>query len=141
MERNLISHTALADPTFGMVAQLVFQQFQSLAFFFFFFYFIYLFIYLFLRFLAQQIRNMVFVCPYLFCFLIMANERGNSLQSVSVRLDGKNYLYWSYVMRNFLKGKKSWGYVTKTCVKPKSNNENYVAELDKWEANNSKIIT
>jgi hypothetical protein len=25
---------------------------------------------------------------------------------VSVRLDGKNYSYWSYVMRNFLKGKK-----------------------------------
>jgi hypothetical protein len=28
---------------------------------------------------------------------------------VSVRLDGKNYSYWSYVMRNFLKGKKMWG--------------------------------
>jgi hypothetical protein len=39
----------------------------------------------------------------------MATERDDSLQSVSVRLDGKNYLYWSYVMRNFLKGKKMWG--------------------------------
>ena len=48
-----------------------------------------------------------FVCPYLFCFLIMAIERDDSLQSVSVRLDEKNYLYWSYVMRNFLKGKKN----------------------------------
>jgi hypothetical protein len=28
-----------------------------------------------------------------------------------VRLDGKNYSYWSYVMRNFLKGKKMWGFV------------------------------
>ena len=46
-----------------------------------------------------------FVWPYLFCFLIMAIERDNSLQSVSVTLDGKNNLYWSYVMRNFLKCK------------------------------------
>jgi hypothetical protein len=36
----------------------------------------------------------------------MAAERDGSLQSVSVRLDGKNYSSWSYVMINFLKGKK-----------------------------------
>ena len=44
-------------------------------------------------------------------------------------------------MRTFIKGKKLQGYVTGTCVKPKSTDENYVAELDTWEANNSKIIT
>jgi hypothetical protein len=44
----------------------------------------------------------------------MATERDDSLQSVSVRLDGKNYLYYSYIMRNFLKGKKMWGYVSGT---------------------------
>ena len=37
--------------------------------------------------------------------------------------------------------KNLWGYVIGTCVKPKSINENYVAELDTSEANNSKIIT
>ena len=44
-------------------------------------------------------------------------------------------------MRNFLKGKKLWGYVIGTSVKPESTNENYTTELDTWEANNSKIIT
>jgi len=39
----------------------------------------------------------------------MAIERDDSLQSVSVRLDGKNYSFWRYVMQNFLKGKKMWG--------------------------------
>ena len=34
----------------------------------------------------------------------MAIERDDSLQYVRVRLDGKNYSYLSYVMRNFLKG-------------------------------------
>ena len=64
----------------------------------------------------------------------------DSLQYVSVRLDENNYSYWSYVMRNFLKGKKLWGYVIGTCVKPKSNDHNYTTELDMWEANNEKII-
>ena len=48
----------------------------------------------------------------------MATKRGDSLQFVSVRLDGENYLYWSYVIKNFLKGKKLCGYVIGTCVKP-----------------------
>ncbi|TXG60844.1 hypothetical protein EZV62_012207 [Acer yangbiense] len=72
----------------------------------------------------------------------MAGEKDDSLQSISVKLDGKNYSYWSYVMKNFLKGKKIWGYVTSTMVKPKNEKvEDYVNLLDVWEANNSKIIT
>ena len=67
----------------------------------------------------------------------MAIERDDSLQSMSVRLDGKNYSYWSYVMRNILKGKKLWGYVIGTSVKSKSTNESYAIELDTWE----EIIT
>jgi hypothetical protein len=42
----------------------------------------------------------------------MATKRDDSLQSMSVRLDGKNYSYWSYAIRNFLKGKIMWGYVS-----------------------------
>jgi hypothetical protein len=53
----------------------------------------------------------------------MATERDDSLQFVSVRLDGKNYSYWSYTMRNFLKGKKMWGYVSRTYVIPKNTEE------------------
>ena len=32
-----------------------------------------------------------FVCPNLFCFLIMPTEKEDLLQSMSVRLDEKNY--------------------------------------------------
>ena len=71
----------------------------------------------------------------------MAIERDNWLQSMNLRLDGKNYSYWSYVIRNFLKGKKLWGYVVGACVKPKSIDHDYVADIDTWEANNEKIIT
>jgi hypothetical protein len=71
----------------------------------------------------------------------MATERDYSLQFVSVRLDGKNYSYWSYVMRNFLKGKKIWGYVSGTYVIPKNTEGRDVVLIDTWEANNAKIIT
>ena len=39
----------------------------------------------------------------------MAIERDDSVQFMSVRFDGKNFLYLSYVMRNFFKGKKMCG--------------------------------
>ena len=71
-----------------------------------------------------------FVYPCLFCFLIMTTKRDNSLQFVSVRLNGKNYSYWSYVMKKFLKGKKLWGYITRTCVKPRSTDKDYVVDTD-----------
>ena len=70
----------------------------------------------------------------------MVAERDDSLQSVSVRLDGKNYSYWSYVMRNFLKGKKMWGYISGTYVVPKNTEEGDAALIDAWEVNNAKII-
>jgi hypothetical protein len=58
-----------------------------------------------------------------------------------VRLDEKNYSYWSYVMKNFLKGKKMWGYISGTYVAPKNTKERDVALIDAREANNAKIIT
>jgi hypothetical protein len=87
-------------------------------------------------------------CNLIFCFLlflhssslwllIMATERDGSLQSVSVRLDGKNYSSWSYVMINFLKGKKIWRYVSGTYVVPKNTEEEDAALIDVWEANNA----
>jgi len=75
------------------------------------------------------------------CLLIIATERDDSLKSVNVRLDGKNYSYWSYVMRNFLDGKKMWEYVSGTYVIPKNTEEKDVVLIDTWEANNAKIIT
>ena len=44
-------------------------------------------------------------------------------------------------MRNFLKGKKMWGYVSGISVKPRNIDKGYVAIIDAQEANNAKIIT
>jgi len=71
----------------------------------------------------------------------MTTKRDDSLQSVSVTLDEKNYSYWSYVMRNFLKGKKMWGYVSGTYMIPKNIKEGDAVLIDTREANNAKIIT
>jgi hypothetical protein len=60
----------------------------------------------------------------------MATERDDLLQFVSVRFDGKNYWYWSYVMRIFFKGKRMWGYVTGTYVIPKNTKEGDVVLID-----------
>jgi len=71
----------------------------------------------------------------------MATERDDSLQSVSVRLDEKNYSYWSYVMQKKIKDKKMWGYVSGTYVVPKNTEEGDVVLINAWKANNAKIIT
>ncbi|GJS32093.1 uncharacterized mitochondrial protein-like protein [Tanacetum coccineum] len=73
----------------------------------------------------------------------MAVRKDVSLLSISVQLDGKNYSYWSYVMKNFLRGKSMWGYVSGTKVKPVNGLlvDNYAGLLDTWEVNNSKVIT
>ena len=60
----------------------------------------------------------------------MATKRDDSLQYVSVRLDGKNYSYWSYVMKIFLKGKKIWGYVSGTFVILRNINKSYTVLID-----------
>ena len=71
----------------------------------------------------------------------MTTEKDDSLQSISMRLDGKNYSYWSYVMRNFIKGKKMWGYVSGTYVIPRNIDERHVVLRYALEANNAKIVT
>jgi hypothetical protein len=43
-------------------------------------------------------------------------------------------------MRNFLKGKKMWGYISGTYVVPKNTEEGDAALIDAWEVNNAKII-
>jgi hypothetical protein len=57
----------------------------------------------------------------------MATKKDDSLQSVSVRLDGNNYSYWSYVIRNFLKGKKMWEYISGTSMIPRNIDKSYTA--------------
>jgi len=44
-------------------------------------------------------------------------------------------------MRNFFKGKGTWGYVSGTYMIPKNTGEEDVVLIDTWEANKSKIIT
>ena len=71
----------------------------------------------------------------------MVVRKDDSLQSISVQLDGKNYTYWSYVMKKFLRGKSMWGYVTGVKKMPTDNKlDNYAVLLETWEVCNSKII-
>lgn len=72
----------------------------------------------------------------------MTCRKDDSLQSISVQLDGKNYSYWGYVMKNFLRGKSMWGYASGVRLKPTDKNAtDYADSLDTWEADNAKIIT
>ncbi|XP_073131422.1 uncharacterized protein [Henckelia pumila] len=72
----------------------------------------------------------------------MVSRKDNSLQSISVQLDGKNYTYWSYFMKNFLREKSMWSYVTGVRIKPTDETTtNYANLVDSWETDNSKIIT
>jgi len=86
-------------------------------------------------------RYLFSFCNLIFCFLlllcsgflyllIIATERDDSLQSLNVRLDGKNYSYWSYVMRNFFKSKKMWGYVRGAYMILRNIDEGYAALID-----------
>jgi len=70
----------------------------------------------------------------------MTTERDDPLQSVSVRLKVKNYSYLS-CDEKFFKGKKMWGYVSGTLMKPRNTDEGYTVLIDVWEANNANIIT
>ena len=69
-------------------------------------------------------------------------ENDDSIKSISTQLDGKNYTYWSYVMKNFRRGKNMWGYVAGTKAKPSvPQTENLDLLVDEWETDNSKVIT
>lgn len=62
--------------------------------------------------------------------------------SISVQLNEKNQSYWSYVIKNLLKGMKMQCYVSGTSVRPKDDKvTNYMKFLKIWEFENSKIIT
>ncbi|KAL5769724.1 hypothetical protein ACOSP7_013878 [Xanthoceras sorbifolium] len=69
-------------------------------------------------------------------------NRDDSLQSISVKLDRRNYSYWSYVMKNFLIGKKKYSYISGKSVKPINDKaENYAQLVENWQVDNLKIIT
>ena len=74
----------------------------------------------------------------------MSFGKDDSLQSISVQLNGTNYSYWSYIMKKNLRGKSLWSYVCDkdTTTKPADakTTESKTA-MEVWEVNNSKIIT
>ena len=60
-------------------------------------------------------------------------------------MDATNYSYWSYVIKNFLRGKSPWSYVHEkdATTKPIASTKavESAKDLEIWEADNSKIIT
>ncbi|KAM1261911.1 hypothetical protein ACFX2G_027718 [Malus domestica] len=72
----------------------------------------------------------------------MASAKDDSLQAIGVKLNGNNYVYWAYVMKNFLIGKGLWGYVSGMISIPNNpKDEKHFELVAAWEMNNSKIIT
>ncbi|XP_043720977.1 proline-, glutamic acid- and leucine-rich protein 1-like [Telopea speciosissima] len=62
-------------------------------------------------------------------------------QTISIRLNGNNYSYWSFIMENFLLGRGRLGYGTGSTEKPSdSKKDTYDAEISKWEMKNTKIM-
>ncbi|KAL5835118.1 hypothetical protein ACOSQ4_014615 [Xanthoceras sorbifolium] len=71
----------------------------------------------------------------------MDGGKDDSLQSISVKLDGRNYSYWSYVMKNFLIGKNKWNYISGAYIKSIDDKvENYAQLVENWQVDNLKII-
>jgi hypothetical protein len=64
---------------------------------------------------------------------------------IYVTLDGQNYFVWSQSIRNFIKGRKLWFYVTAEMKKPikgSSEDENvFRIRLIEWDSNNHQILT
>lgn len=52
----------------------------------------------------------------------MFDVRNNSLQVISIYLNGQNYVYWSYVMK-FFDRKDMWSYIDEIFVKPTNKND------------------
>ncbi|CAN6709012.1 unnamed protein product [Malus baccata var. baccata] len=78
----------------------------------------------------------------LFLSIVMASAKDDSLQAIGVKLNGNNYVYWAYVMKNFLIRKGLWGYVSGMISIPNNpKDEKHVELVAAWEMNNSKIIT
>jgi hypothetical protein len=61
---------------------------------------------IFVQFLQSSILFSFLLHSGFLCLLIMAAKKDDSFQSVSVRLDGKNCSYWSYVTGILLRVKR-----------------------------------
>lgn len=69
----------------------------------------------------------------------MVGAKDEYLQFFSVQLNGKNYCYWSYVMKKKkLKGKVIQSYVDGTSIKitNKKDEAKYAKEFKQWDVSN-----
>jgi hypothetical protein len=64
----------------------------------------------------------------------------DSSHPISIQMNGPNYSHWAFLMRNFLKGKGLWKYVTgeKTCPKKLECQKfaYFESKVEEWEMNN-----
>ncbi|CAH9065527.1 unnamed protein product [Cuscuta epithymum] len=66
----------------------------------------------------------------------------DKISSISVRLNGANYSYWSRVMKIFITGQGLWGHVTGSIVTPSDKeSKTYATDFAKWERENGKFLT
>lgn len=52
-------------------------------------------------------------------------DSSDDMKAITVRLNGANYSYWKFAMKNFLIGKDWWDIVDGTTMKPDSKAADY----------------
>ncbi|XP_028114168.1 uncharacterized protein LOC114312155 [Camellia sinensis] len=66
----------------------------------------------------------------------------DKIQAIKCKLTSDNYTYWSSVMRNFLLGRKKWGYVSGSIPRPSDpKQEEYLPSCDTWDCDNAQVLT
>lgn len=70
---------------------------------------------------------------YIWILSIAGIDKSNT---VSVRLDGKNYFPWEFNLRVYIKGRDLWGMIDGTDLQPTES-----TKLKQWTINDAKIMS
>ena len=66
----------------------------------------------------------------------------DKIHTINCRLTGANYTYWASVMKNFILGRKKWGYISGSSPRPSDpKKEGYEAACETWDCDNAQILT
>ena len=61
------------------------------------------------------------------------------MEVLPIKLDGTNYMSWSFHLKNFVEGKGLLGYLDGTNPQPADNTD--TKTLAAWNQNNAKVVT
>ncbi|TXG71324.1 hypothetical protein EZV62_006259 [Acer yangbiense] len=87
-----------------------------------------------------QVANCVLPCC-LERLIVFDMDSSDDMKAITVRLNGANFSYWKFAMKNFLIGKDWWDIVDGTTTKPDSKVADYLKLNKRWLLGNAKILT